>query len=351
MKTIKTAVIGLGRIGWNFHLPKIMKHPGFALCAVSDLCGERIREAEQTYGIKGYTEIQEMLDAVHPELAVIASPTHLHKEHATLCMRAGAHVFLDKPMASSYAEAKMIEEESKATDRKVMVFQPHRAVPEIAALKRIFDSNILGPVYMIKRALSCYERRNDWQTLRKFGGGMLTNFGEHFIDQMMFLTGQSVLQSFCRCHRIASLGDAEDVVKMILDLEHGITVDIDICCAAALPIVPWMVFGKYGTAMYELYNASPCFFVKYYDPQEVAGREIDESLAAKNRAYSTDCQLPWKSKRYLIEESDKISFYDRCYRYFVENDAPFVPLSDSLSVMGIIESMKSETQNFRFSQN
>lgn len=348
MKILKTAVIGLGRIGWSFHLPQINAHPGFELCAVSDLSDERIREAEETYHIKGFTDVQKMLSTMHPEVVVIASPTHLHKKHTQMCMQAGADVFLDKPMASSYKEAKEIEREMISTGRKVMVFQPHRAIPEVATLKQIFASNLLGPIFMIKRALSCYERRNDWQTLRKFGGGMLTNFGAHFIDQMMFLTESSVENSVCRCHRIASLGDAEDVVKIILDLDSGITVDIDICCATALPIIPWMIFGKYGTAVYDMHDGSPSFLVKYYDPHEVEERVIDESLAAKDRAYSTDCKLPWKTKRYSIDPSDQISFYDKCYDYFAMGDAPFVPLTESLQLMNIIESMKSDSRNFMF---
>lgn len=342
MISLKTALVGLGRIGWNFHLPNISTHEGFNLCAVVDLSVDRLSEAKTQYRVPGYQKIEEMLDNEHPDLVVIASPTHLHREHAEACMRAGVDVFLDKPMATSYAEACAIARVSEETGRKLMIYQPHRAVPETVILKTIFESGVLGPIYMIKRAVSSYERRNDWQTLKKFGGGMLANYGAHYIDQMLYLTQDQVKESFCRCHRIATLGDAEDVVKIVLGMNSGITIDIDINCATAFDIAPWMVFGKYGTAIYEGDGWEGLFRVKYYDPHEVPEREVDESLAAAGRAYRTDCTIPWKTVEYPVLQSDKIDFYDKCYETFAKGAEPFVPLVQTLSLMKIIDGMKHE---------
>ena len=58
---MKTALIGLGRIGWQYHLPQIVKHEGFELAAVVDTNPERLREAEVAYGIRGYADAAEML--------------------------------------------------------------------------------------------------------------------------------------------------------------------------------------------------------------------------------------------------------------------------------------------------
>ena len=81
MKILKTAVIGLGRIGWGTHIPKILAKPDrFALTAVVDLSQERLAEAKEKYGVNGYTDIPSMVEAEHPDLVVIASPTHLHQD-------------------------------------------------------------------------------------------------------------------------------------------------------------------------------------------------------------------------------------------------------------------------------
>lgn len=337
---LKTALIGIGRVGWGFHLPNIVSHAGFNLCAVVDLSEDRLLECKEKYHVNGYKNLSDMLEREHPDLVVIASPTHLHREHAETSMRAGADVFLDKPMANSYAEACSIAKVSEETGRKIMIYQPHRAVPETVVLQKIFKSGILGPIYMIKRAVSSYERRNDWQTLKKFGGGMLANYGAHYIDQMLYLTQAQVIESSCRCHRIATFGDAEDVVKIVLGMNTGITIDIDINCATAFEITPWMVFGKYGTAIYEGNGWEGLFRIKYYDPHEVPERTVDENLAASGRAYNTDCAIPWKTIEYPVLQSDKIDFYDKCYATFAEDAKPFVPLTQTLSLMKIITEMK-----------
>ena len=82
MKILKTAVVGLGRIGWNLHIPKITQHPEqFSLVGVVDLSQERLAEAKEKYGVNGYTDIPSLVAAEKPDLVVIASPTHLHRDH------------------------------------------------------------------------------------------------------------------------------------------------------------------------------------------------------------------------------------------------------------------------------
>ncbi len=59
---IQTALIGLGRIGWQFHLPEIQKHRQYSLLAVVDVDGARMEEASAVYGMRGYTSVEEMLE-------------------------------------------------------------------------------------------------------------------------------------------------------------------------------------------------------------------------------------------------------------------------------------------------
>ena len=345
MKRVKTALVGLGRIGWGYHLPSIAEHEGFELCAVVDVSEDRLAETKEKYDARGYTELDTMLAQEKPQLVVIASPTHLHREHAVQALRAGADVFLDKPMAPSYEDASAIADVAQACGRKLMIYQPHRAVPETVVLKRIFESGKLGEIYMIKRAVSSYERRNDWQTLKKFGGGMLNNYGAHYIDQMVYLTEDTVKSHYCRCHRVATLGDAEDVVKIVLEMTEGITVDIDINCATAYPIPAWMIFGKCGTVVYEGDGwVKGEFKVRYYNPKQVKERKVDESLAAAGRAYSTDAPLPWVEETYPVQQEEKIDFYAKCYEYFAEDKEPFVPIGETLNLMRLIQQMHAEQE-------
>ncbi len=341
-KTLRTALIGLGRIGWGYHLPNITKKPGFEPAAVVDTCPERLEEARQKYGVKGYTDYREMLDAVKPELTVVCSPTHLHGLHAMDALRAGSDVFLDKPMAPTIAEAREIAACAQACGRKLMIYQPHRFFPESQVARRILESGVLGKLYMAKRANFNYMRRNDWQAFKKYGGGMLNNYGAHFIDQMLYLTGTQVTDITCHRKRILSLGDADDVVKVLLQGDDGLTVDIDIDQAAALPMLPMQFYGQYGAASLEDGPDGRCFRVRWLDPAELPPLEVSDALMAKNRGYSDEGILPWHEERIPVRPEDALDFYDAVYRFYALDEAPAVPVSETLRVMEIIEKCRKQ---------
>ena len=63
---MKTALIGLGRIGWYYHLQQILSHEGFDLCAVVDTSVQRLEEAKELCGAAGYTDYKQMLSEAKP---------------------------------------------------------------------------------------------------------------------------------------------------------------------------------------------------------------------------------------------------------------------------------------------
>lgn len=75
MREIKAAVSGLGRIGWNYHLPALNANNGFKLVAAYDPVPGRLEEAKSKYGVRGYSHYGELLDSGELDLVVIASPT------------------------------------------------------------------------------------------------------------------------------------------------------------------------------------------------------------------------------------------------------------------------------------
>ena len=339
MKELKVAVVGLGRIGWQVHLPEIAKNDKYDLRAVVDVNEERIREAEDEYKTKGYTDLKNMLDSEELDLVIIASPTHLHREQCELCFAQGVDVFLDKPMAPTLEDSIKIAEAAKNYGRKIMVYQPHRAVPAVSVLRRIIDEGKIGPVYMMKRAQSSYIRRHDWQAIRRFGGGMINNYGAHFIDQMIYLANEDVESIYCTSHKIATLGDAEDVVKAVLTTKSGVTIDIDINNATSHMITPWMIFGKYGTVIAEGPSDSQTdnFIVKYYDPADMPEVTLDESLTAEGRRYNNDVPVPGKTEVVPVKPEDAVIFYDKVYDFFALDEKPFVSVEETIRVMTLLD--------------
>lgn len=248
---LKTAVIGLGRIAWSDHLPALLRHPEkFQVTAVVDPISDRCRDTCAKFHVPaGYTSLEELLAHQTPDLVIVASPTVYHAQHTIEALEHGCHVFCDKPVAMSLQEAHQMDETARKQGRKLMIFQPRRLNSDTMAVRSLMESEILGKIYQLKLYVGNYSRRNDWQAFRKDGGGMLRNYGAHYVDQFLCLLHEKLRLLTCATDRIASLGDADDVVKMLLCSESGILLDLDINQASALQPYRWCIYGKYGTAM------------------------------------------------------------------------------------------------------
>jgi len=342
MKILRTAIIGAGRIGWEFHIPEIVKNNKYELIAVVDPLESRLKEADNTFSVKGFSSIEQLLQNEKPDLIVIASPTPFHKEQAILAMEAGCNVLCDKPLASNLEDVDLMIEAMKRYNRKLMVYQPLRFTSEFLALKSIVDSGIIGKTYMIKGAYSNYTRRNDWQAFLKNGGGMLNNYGAHLIDKMLVLANSKAERIECELRTIAALGDADDVVKAIITMENGVILDVDINMATAHEIRPWHIIGECGSIIPN--SDETGWIVKYFNQKDLKEIPIDKTLAAADRKYSSEEKIPWHEKKVLSSDFTAINYYDEIYKYFELNNNPLVPVSETRELMRVLKKCRESNK-------
>ncbi|MBT4823326.1 MAG: Gfo/Idh/MocA family oxidoreductase, partial [Lentisphaerae bacterium] len=203
---LKIAVAGLGRIGWNFHAKRIDASADFELAAVGDTVPERRAEAEDVFGCRSYADFATMIAEESLDAVVIATPTHLHLDMTLAAFEAGLDVLLEKPMASNLTEATEIVEAAEKLGRVLTVYQPHRLNAYFQHLKAIVDAGQIGRITQVLRGSFSYSRRNDWQSLQEYGGGMLNNYGAHFLDQVLQLIGYDTKRVVCDLQKVASLG-------------------------------------------------------------------------------------------------------------------------------------------------
>ncbi len=332
---MKTALIGLGRIGWHFHLQEILNHKEYSLCAVVDTSLERLKEAKEKYGINGYQDYQEMLEKEKPQLTVIASPTIFHEEHAIKAMEQGSDVILDKPMAQNEESAKRIYDAHIKLNKKLIIYQPHRFTAEAVVAKEIIESGKLGPLFDIKKACVGYSRRNDWQAFKDLGGGMMMNYGAHYIDQLIYLSNEKVIETYSITNKVASLGDAEDVVKLVMKTDKGTILDIDISQASAIILPSLVIYGEYGAALLKEDIHGLCFNLKYFDPNKLPQKTVSRKMEAEGRAYPSE-SINWIEETIPVSNDKAKSFYKECYGYFSGTDASPIPVNETMEVMRIL---------------
>lgn len=336
---IRVGIAGLGRAGWSIHALGIEAHPSFHLAAVTDTEPERRHEAVERFGCRAYDSYEALVGDPDVELMVVATPSHLHAPMVCAALNTGKHVLVDKPMALSLPEADAMIEAARRSGKILTVFQIRRLDPDFLKIQEILRSGVLGPLHEIKIMVYSYDRRRDWQTLKKFGGGQLNNTGSHVIDQALILAGDEWHQPCVDLRKVACAGDAEDHVKLVFRGRESVVVDVEIgVCAYSLP--HWLIMGRYGSLLGERHRLE----WKYYDPASLAEPVASEGAAA-GRKYGSGEILPWITKSAEMTYTNTTQqFYDRLYASIREGAPLLVPPEQTRNLVALLDACRAQTE-------
>lgn len=143
----RIAVIGAGSWAVANHIPILARHHEVELAAVSRLGTAELRQVQDLFGFPIATEDYRQLLAAGPfDGAVIASPHHLHAEHAVAAIEAGAHVMVEKPLATSIAEGRRIIDAARAYSRQILVPYGWNFEPWFIAARRLVIEGRIGAI-------------------------------------------------------------------------------------------------------------------------------------------------------------------------------------------------------------
>lgn len=146
------ALVGAGLFGER-HAQAYSRHPDVDFVAVCDLDADRARLIAERYGASYHsTDLEQLL--ADPQIAAIsvATPDHLHRDVAVACARAGKHLLVEKPLATTVADAEAIVEAARAAGVTLMVdFHNRVNPPMLAAHDAIRRGDIGEPSYVYAR--------------------------------------------------------------------------------------------------------------------------------------------------------------------------------------------------------
>lgn len=341
-RKIAIAVAGLGRVGWAFHCAQIAKSSDFDLVAVADPDAGRREEAERVYGCRAFADLDALLRECRLDALVIATPTHLHKKHALAAFRRGLHVLLEKPAAVNLRETLAIAAAARRADRILTVFQPQRAAAWFRQVCEILDRGEIGQVYHVKIGRFGFVRRNDWQSLARFGGGMLSNFGAHHLDQLLAITGTGVRRVFCSLRQVASLGDTEDVAKVVYETRSAVVAELDINMACVTKPYEFEAYGTLGTIRKE----GNTLVVRRLDRRSLKAKRLDASLASAGRSYPSD-KTAVRERAIPVDEKQAVDVYADLARAIRTGAEPFVKPRETAAVMRLLEKCRENAARIR----
>lgn len=262
MEQLRVAVLGMGTMGLA-HAGVYQHLPETKIVGMVETDARRAGEASERFGAPCFPTVEAMLDAVTPDAASVCVPDALHVEPAVALARAGVHLLVEKPLATTLAGCDAIMAAARDAGVKLMVGFTVRFDPRYFLVREAVANGEVGDV------VYQYARRNNViGSARRLGGRVTLPFflQVHDIDTMRWMCGAEVTRAYAASVRKV-LGDlgVDDVVISTLQFSDG-----SIACVESNWIMPddlpsrfdfrLEVVGTSGKADIELVEQSAFLF-------------------------------------------------------------------------------------------
>jgi len=341
---VRVGIAGIGRAGGGMHCRELKgREKKFQIVAACDPIKERRDRMAHEYGCSAYRHIEDLISDPDVELVDVANRTPDHAPDAVSALKAGMHVFLEKPIAVSYAEARRLKGAASRSKGRLFVRHNSRFDPAFQHIREIIDSGILGNVFEIKLRRNRYDRRGDWQTLTRCGGGLLLNWGPHIIDHGLRFLKSPVAEVWGDLKRVAALGDAEDHFRIIMKGKNGMVIDIEVSGGAAFSEPLYTVFGTKGA----LVSEGSTIQIRYLDPkQKLSRRRATAGTRGVGSGLGSSETLKWIKKTITVNPKKKSRpdmIWDYMYDSIRKGKEFPITLDEALEVMRIISMVKRGT--------
>ena len=194
MRRIKTGLIGCGKVA-DLHAAGLRDLPESEFTAVCARGLDKAKAFAKGYGVAAYDDVTRMIKESGVEAVCICTPHPQHAEPAIAAARAGAHVLIEKPLASSLADCDRILQAAKQGGVKVGTFCQRRFYEPCQRIRRAIDAGkigkpVLGAVTMYGWRDQKYYASDPWRgTWTGEGGGVLVNQAPHQLDLLLWYMG------------------------------------------------------------------------------------------------------------------------------------------------------------------
>ncbi|MEU0565681.1 Gfo/Idh/MocA family oxidoreductase, partial [Nonomuraea sp. NPDC005983] len=200
MTDLRLGLVGAGAVG-RLHAEAALRVPGVRVTAVCDPNLDAARRVADGHGVDGHGA---RVHAVHHDLiasgevdaVVVNTPHALHTEIVRDAAAAGLHVLVEKPMATTLADADLMIAACAAAGVTLAVGHVQRFLPGKAAAMAALSAGEVGePLLLSDRRGSDYRpaARPAWFLDPELsGGGVLINIGAHCVDRLVWLSGRRV---------------------------------------------------------------------------------------------------------------------------------------------------------------
>jgi predicted dehydrogenase len=202
---LKVGVFGVGHLG-KFHLNNWKEIPGVKLVGFYDPTDSTAKEVVETYGLKRYTDPDKLVDAV--DAVDIIAPTNHHFALCEKAIRKGKHVFVEKPLAHTIDEGRLLVNMAREANIKMQVGHVERFNPAYLAVKDMS----LNPMFIEVHRLAQFNPRGTEVSV-------ILDLMIHDIDIILNLVKSDVKN--ISASGVAVMTDTPDIANVRIEFNNG----------------------------------------------------------------------------------------------------------------------------------
>ena len=202
MENIKTiAVVGCGRIANGAHLPALNKMENVRIKYACDLIIEKAEAAKRDYEKveNAITDYKIALADEEVEVVYVLTPNYAHYTVTMDAIKAGKHVFCEKPITVNYALSKEMADAANAAGVMLNIGVCNRYHKSVEMLEELNREGRFGNIYHVYcsfRNFRCIPGLGGaFTTKSQSGGGVLIDWGVHFLDLILYILGGAKLKN------------------------------------------------------------------------------------------------------------------------------------------------------------
>jgi predicted dehydrogenase len=268
MEALRVGLVGYGGAGRGIHA-RLLREAGQQVSAVVTR-GRAAQVAADWPQAHVVPDVESLLaHAGELDLVVIASPTGEHVAHTLAALDAGLHVLVDKPLATSAADAEML---AARADGRLTVFQNRRWDSEQLTLLGLLERGELGAVHRFERRWERFRPvpQDRWKENDPEAGGLLLDLGAHLVDSAIQLFGP-VAQVYAELDARTTPA-VDDVFLALVHADTGVVSHLQAGGVVGAPGPRTRVLGDRAAYLVTSFEGEPTPFAALDDAYEETRR-------------------------------------------------------------------------------
>jgi UDP-N-acetyl-2-amino-2-deoxyglucuronate dehydrogenase len=346
-KMLKVAIIGLGHLHPRGYMPLFEKCPKTEVVAAFEKDTVLLNSFCKDFGIKGYTDLNELLDCEQINVAAVFLPHCDCADAAIQCAEKGIHLLVEKPIAKTVDEVRAVAEAVKRNNVKVTTGYCWRYHPVTKAMKDCIEQGLVGSIVTVEARLAAgkvdrYIKGNaKWMLERaKSGGGPMYNLGVHWIDLLCYLLKDNIEQVCAVNTKTSDDYDIEDTSVAMLKFGKGAVgvLSTSYIVPDCFPNGRDLYIGIRGT------KGVLSYAPRYEGEQGSSSAGQTDIL----ELYSDSEKLSGSSARKFVFDLDRVSGYsgymgkayvDDFVDSIIEDREPFITISQAIYVLNVVDAI------------